>query len=155
METISEYEQQTKDIAKALCQNLFKSGKKIFLSLKGEVGAGKSTFCRGFIETWYACSSQKVSSQIISPSFSIARSYDDCKRPLVHLDFYRIKSEEDFNELGIEHYLSEYDCMIVEWLELIPNHGRWVPKAYTEVSIDFGSSSNQRRISIVDREKSS
>src|SRR5690349_13345600 len=69
----------------------------VFL-LEGELGAGKTTFTRGFVRA------QKRGARAVvqSPTFALARSYETEPR-VHHLDLYRIEAGVDdaLDELGL------------------------------------------------------
>ena len=100
---------QTKHIAADLAQRL--SGGEV-LCLQGELGAGKTSFVQGLAKAL------GVEGPVRSPTFTIMNVYDTCHpsiKQLIHLDFYRLKSEEA-HELGLEEWLGRSDVVAaVEW----------------------------------------
>ncbi|CAL7960628.1 tRNA threonylcarbamoyladenosine biosynthesis protein TsaE [Alphaproteobacteria bacterium] len=111
------------------------------LYLKGEVGVGKTTLVRAIIE--YFDLEQKV--VINSPTFNIGHQYkifDDIS--IWHFDLYRIKHEEELDELGILEILDNDICMI-EWPEVVLNK---IKAGSTVISIYFTNEINKRRITI-------
>lgn len=52
--------------------------------LDGEIGAGKTTFVRG------ALRALGVTGRVTSPTFTLARRYDDARIPASHLDLHRL-----------------------------------------------------------------
>lgn len=68
--------------------------------LEGEVGAGKTTFCQYF-------SGKKM----LSPTYSILSEGPN----LLHADFYRIESPEEFVHLELNLYLEKKDYFLAEW----------------------------------------
>jgi tRNA threonylcarbamoyladenosine biosynthesis protein TsaE len=88
---------------------------KTVIAFHGQMGAGKTTFIHAL------CDVKGVKDVVGSPTFSIINEYEyDCegtKKPLFHLDLYRIKDEEDALRAGVEDALfSGFTCM-VEWPE--------------------------------------
>ncbi len=86
---------------------------KTVIAFQGQMGAGKTTFIHAL------CDVKGVKDVVGSPTFSIINEYEyDCegtKKPLFHLDLYRIKDEEEALRAGVEDALcSGYICL-VEW----------------------------------------
>lgn len=94
---------------------------KVFIELRGELGAGKSTFARAFIAQWLAENGESSPDlNAISPTYNIARIYGD-KRPVAHLDLYRLMGLQELEQIGYERYFYEHDCVLIEWPEQIEN----------------------------------
>jgi len=72
---------QTEALAATLAQRLT-AGDVVLVS--GELGAGKTTFVRG------ACRALGVRGPVTSPTFTIARRYEDGRAPISHLDLFRL-----------------------------------------------------------------
>lgn len=92
------------------------------IGLQGELGAGKTQFVRGLAEG-LGLDPQQVS----SPTFVMAQEYEpadaESDRPiLVHIDAYRIKSDDDLTSIGWHGHgeeLREQAVVAVEWAALI------------------------------------
>lgn len=84
------------------------------LLLKGDLGAGKSTFARAFIRAL----AQGVEFDIPSPTFTLVQSYDETRIPVAHADLYRIGSPQELDELGFDELLKTH-VLAVEWPEKI------------------------------------
>ena len=77
--------------------------------LTGDLGAGKTTFTRGFGEAL------EVETPVSSPTFVVAREHTSLaegKPPLVHIDAYRVGSAAEFDELDIDPSRS---IVVAEW----------------------------------------
>ncbi|MFH1286636.1 MAG: tRNA (adenosine(37)-N6)-threonylcarbamoyltransferase complex ATPase subunit type 1 TsaE [Candidatus Magasanikbacteria bacterium] len=85
--------------------------------LHGDLGAGKTTFVKGLAQ------GLNINDDITSPTFSLMNVYDVEQaniQKLVHIDTYRLESEKDLTEIGIEDYLGNSNTVIViEWPEKI------------------------------------
>ncbi|OIO18307.1 MAG: tRNA (adenosine(37)-N6)-threonylcarbamoyltransferase complex ATPase subunit type 1 TsaE [Candidatus Magasanikbacteria bacterium CG_4_10_14_0_8_um_filter_32_14] len=88
--------------------------------LQGELGAGKTTMAKGIAK------GLGISDEIVSPTFTIMNVYnlENSKQTtvnrLVHIDTYRLESEDNLIEIGVEDYLGEQDTVtIIEWPEKI------------------------------------
>lgn len=73
--------------------------------LKGEMGAGKTTFVKKFVET------HEQSAGTMSPSYSVLSETPN----ILHGDFYRIEDKEEILHLELELYLEEKQFFLVEW----------------------------------------
>lgn len=85
------------------------------IALQGDLGSGKSTFARAFIQA-LAKSSEPF--DIPSPTFPIIQIYDNTRLPVAHVDLYRLSKSEEVAELGIVELISEH-MVLIEWPELI------------------------------------
>jgi len=88
----------------------------------GSMGAGKTTFIKAI------CKELGVEGPTSSPSFSIVNEYKGAGGiKLYHFDFYRLKSEAEASDIGLEEYLDSGHYCFMEWPERIegllpPNH---------------------------------
>ena len=85
--------------------------------LYGEIGVGKTTFARLFINNFEKHKKLKKS-EVLSPTFNIVFQYKINDFIVEHYDFYRLKSEKEINNTGLFENLEEV-ITIVEWPELI------------------------------------
>ena len=83
--------------------------------LEGELGAGKSELARGIAR------GLGVTETVTSPSFTILNVYESGRCPLYHFDWYRLESEEELYELGMDEYLGGDGVAVVEWAERCPD----------------------------------
>jgi tRNA threonylcarbamoyladenosine biosynthesis protein TsaE len=84
--------------------------------LKGELGAGKTTWARGFIAGLGGCAHQ-----VSSPTYSVLHSYTTPAGKVYHLDLYRLGPSGVWT-LGLEDSIAQADRLIVEWAG---NEGPW------------------------------
>lgn len=85
------------------------------LCLYGDLGAGKTTFVKGFAK------GLGISDRIISPTFPLIREHDlpDGKK-FYHIDLYRIQNQNELKELGLKELFSDPNAIVViEWAEKI------------------------------------
>lgn len=82
------------------------------LAIKGDLGAGKTTFLKGFISELTGIEPD----QIQSPTFTYLQVYNDY---LYHFDLYRIKHYEQFESAGFADYLQAGGICCIEWAERI------------------------------------
>ncbi len=79
------------------------------VALIGDLGAGKTQFVKGIAEA-FGFPPEDVS----SPTFTIAHEYDG-SNVLYHMDLYRIASEAELHQAGIEEYLNAGGICLIEW----------------------------------------
>ena len=90
------------------------TGENKIFAFYGSMGAGKTTLIKAI------CKVLGAIDIIRSPSFTIVNEYITSKgESLYHIDFYRIKKQEEVFDLGIEEYLTSDSYCFMEWPELI------------------------------------
>ena len=113
---ISNSEKETFNFAKNFAKQL-KGGE--IIELYGNLGAGKTIFTKGLA---FGIGIREV---VNSPTFVIMKIYKIKKKyykikNLVHIDAYRINSDEDVVDIGIKEYFNRDDTIIIiEWAENI------------------------------------
>ena len=110
--------EETWELAKRFAAEL-KSGD--IVCLEGDLGAGKTTFTQG------VAAALGVSGRVTSPTFCLVQEHlANPAQPanpahpsafLVHMDLYRLNSEEDVLAIGWEDYLARGAILFVEWPE--------------------------------------
>jgi tRNA threonylcarbamoyladenosine biosynthesis protein TsaE len=110
------------------------------IAFHGEMGAGKTTF----IST--LCKAMGVEGATSSPTFSIINQYvSDGGTTIYHMDWYRLRDEEEAIQAGVEDALySGYLCL-VEWPEKAPS---LLPSDTLHVKLE-AINSNTRRLTII------
>lgn len=109
--------------------------------LRGALGMGKTVFARGL-----AAGLGVPAEAVRSPTFALLNSYRG-RLPVYHVDLYRIDSEADLDEIGLEEVLGRDGVAVVEWAERL---GPYRPRRSVEVTLEDGGG-NARRIRIDDR----
>jgi tRNA threonylcarbamoyladenosine biosynthesis protein TsaE len=87
------------------------------IALSGDLGAGKTTFTQALGRRL------GITEDMTSPTFTIMKGYettDDTFTHVVHMDAYRIESEEELRPLRFDEILKMPNTLLViEWAELI------------------------------------
>ena len=109
--TASHSAEETREIGRRLAETL-RAGDVILL--EGDLGAGKSELARGIAK------GLGVTETVTSPSFTILNVYGTGRIPLYHFDWYRLESEEELYELGMDEYLGGDGAAVVEWPDRCP-----------------------------------
>jgi tRNA threonylcarbamoyladenosine biosynthesis protein TsaE len=125
-EIITNSAKETKEFGKIKAKNI--KGGEIFC-LKGDLGAGKTTFSQGFLR------GLEVKGAITSPTFVVMKQYDVKNKTLdikniYHIDTYRVESV-DVLALGWEEIIKDKkNVILVEWPEkikdIIPAEAIWL-----------------------------
>ena len=107
-------EKLTKELAKKFTKYL-KGGEFIFLY--GEMGVGKTTFVKYFINE-YQKINNLAQTEITSPTFSLLNEYQVKDIRIKHYDLFRINRKEDINNLDIFEKDNKL-ITLIEWPQLI------------------------------------
>ena len=107
-------EKFTKELAKDFTKYL-RGGEFVFLY--GEIGVGKTTFVKYFINE-YQKSKNLKQTEITSPTFSLLNEYHVKDLRIKHYDLFRINKKEDANSLDIFEQDNKL-ITLIEWPELI------------------------------------
>ena len=107
---LSSGEEDTRLIARALGRSLVPGD---VVALTGDLGAGKTVFCKGVGEALGI-----LPDRIVSPSFTIMTEHQG-RLPLCHVDVYRLSSEDEARDIGLDEILSGNRICVVEWAEKI------------------------------------
>ena len=107
-------EKLTKELAKEFIKYL-KGGEFVFLY--GEMGVGKTTFVKYFINE-YQKINNLTQTEIISPTFSLLNEYQVKDIRIKHYDLFRINRKEDINNLDIFEKDNKL-ITLIEWPQLI------------------------------------
>jgi len=79
----------------------------------GDMGVGKTTLIKELARKL------GVQDTLSSPTYSIVNEYLLDNDKLYHFDFYRINSEEEVLDIGIEDYFESTHWKLIEWPEKV------------------------------------
>jgi tRNA threonylcarbamoyladenosine biosynthesis protein TsaE len=124
----------TREFGAALAE-LARPGDLVLLA--GDLGAGKTALAQGFGR------GLGIQTPITSPTFTLAREYDEGRLDMHHLDVYRLEHMAEIYDIGLPEMLDEGAVTLVEWGDaIIPA----VPADYLEVRLTFGDGDDDREI---------
>lgn len=101
-------------------------GDRVLLS--GDMGSGKTTFVALVAKFLHS------RALVTSPTFTLIQRYE-ADLPLVHMDLYRLESEQALLNLDIEAYL--YDARTVVFIEWPERLGRLRPEVYLKIEFSY------------------
>ncbi len=130
------------DLAKKIISTKSIDGAYV-IGLEGELGAGKTTFVKGFAKAL------GVKERITSPTFVIMKRYElrGVYKLLYHIDAYRLKDEKELIQLGIEEIFSNPgNIVLIEWADRVK---KILPKNRISIHMDHVSK-KERKINITE-----
>ena len=77
--------------------------------LRGEMGAGKSVFCRGVAR------GVGVEGPVPSPTFTLLNIHEGTQKKLYHFDLYRLDDADALYEMGLNEYIGADGVTLIEW----------------------------------------
>ncbi len=120
-----------------------KVSKEDCLYLYGEIGSGKTTFSRYFIN--HIQKREKAQkTDVLSPTFNLLYEYEIKKIKIMHYDLYRLKNINEIKQLGIFE-ISEKTIKIIEWPELLKDK----IKNKLEIKFEYTKNENERKIKLL------
>ena len=114
-------------------------GDSIFLY--GEIGVGKTTFTRYLINS-IEFKNKLKKSEILSPTFNIVFEYNINDFTIKHFDLYRLKNENEVENIGLFKY-SDKTITVIEWPEQLKK------KPINRIEIFFKYSENMTKRSLI------
>ena len=112
-------EKSTREFAEKLT-SYFKGGEYIFLH--GEMGVGKTTFVKYFINKFQTDEQIKLT-EVTSPTFNLLNEYETNNFLIKHYDLFRIKNILEIKDLDIFEK-NEKNITLVEWPQLLKNNNK-------------------------------
>ncbi|UNY98152.1 tRNA (adenosine(37)-N6)-threonylcarbamoyltransferase complex ATPase subunit type 1 TsaE [Zhouia spongiae] len=99
----------------SIARHILNNAKSNVLLFYGEMGVGKTTLIKEIVKEL------GVKDITSSPTFSIVNEYEGNNGKIYHFDFYRLESEDEAYDIGLEDYLYTDNLCLIEWPEKIKN----------------------------------
>lgn len=123
----------TEAFGRRLAQGLFPGA---VIALVGPLGAGKTHLTRAIAEGLSIADARAVS----SPTFVLIQEYR-ARLPIFHFDAYRLTSERDFLDLGVQEYFEGNGVCLVEWADRVRG---CLPEGYLEIALEVTGETGRR-----------
>ena len=106
--------------------------------LVGPIGAGKTTFAKGFVKRF------GFKGPIKSPTFTIVESYYFDSLRINHFDLFRLNAAAELEHIGVEDYVDRGTTLLIEWPEI---GAGYLPEP--DVTLSLSVSGSIRRASVM------
>ena len=132
-------ENETEELAGTFLKKI-KPGSFIFLY--GEIGVGKTTFIRYFINQFQKLNKLEIT-EVTSPTFNLLNEYQINDLKINHYDLFRLKSAEEIKNLDLFED-NKNIITLVEWPQIIKEK----PKNLIELVFEYGKDHKTRSVQI-------
>jgi tRNA threonylcarbamoyladenosine biosynthesis protein TsaE len=107
------------------------------VALRGDLGAGKTSFARAVIQ---ALAGTEI--EVPSPTFTLVQTYELTPAPIWHFDLYRLVDSGEIEELGWDDARAD-GVALVEWPERLAGY---VPAERLDVCLELGQGTQRRAV---------
>jgi tRNA threonylcarbamoyladenosine biosynthesis protein TsaE len=104
------------------------------IALVGNLGAGKTRLARAI-----AAALEVDEKLVTSPTFVLIQEYNG-RLPVFHFDTYRLRSIEEFLDLGVEEYFEAGGVCLIEWADRVAGV---LPDDVLRIEIDIAGESTR------------
>ena len=84
-------------------------GAPAVLYLRGDLGTGKTTLARGFLEQL------GIDTPVRSPTYTLLELYRAGMLTVLHLDLYRLRLPAELEELGLREWAQPHPVWLIDW----------------------------------------
>jgi tRNA threonylcarbamoyladenosine biosynthesis protein TsaE len=110
------------------------------VALCGTLGAGKTRLVQAIAEA-----SGVPRGEVVSPTFVLIQEHHG-RRPVYHIDVYRLRDEDEFLQLGPEEYFESPGLTLVEWADRVEH---CLPRQRIEIRAEV-TGPDSRRFEVLD-----
>ena len=121
-------EQAMIDFGQRLSTVVGRNTDPILVMLSGDLGAGKTTLCRGLLMGLGYMGAVK------SPTYTLIEVYDLSLGKVIHADLYRLVDPQELEHMGFSDYLEGSQLCLIEWPE---NGSGYLPKPDLMIKINL------------------
>jgi tRNA threonylcarbamoyladenosine biosynthesis protein TsaE len=133
---ITRSSEETEDVGFRLGSFLKEKGGTVTVCLFGDLGAGKTTFVKGFASAFGI-----PGREIGSASFVIVAEYET-NPPFYHIDLYRLGDEPCAEDIGLWEYIESGGIVVIEWAEKLGE----LPEGAVSVNFEYLGEENRQII---------
>ena len=133
---------ETEDIGGKISNSVLKESNSypVLIFLIGELGAGKTTLCKGFLK------GLGHKGLIKSPTYNLVETYEFSNLVVFHFDFYQISHQKELSNVGIQEYLNTNNSIsIIEWPEKMVT---FLPHPDIQIVIHHSEKKEERSLEI-------
>jgi len=126
------------DEIEQVAQKILTENPKKVILFYGNMGVGKTTLIKELAKKL------GVNDTTSSPTFSLVNEYHISENQYIyHFDVYRLKSETEALDMGIDDYLYSGNWCFIEWAENIPN---LIPDEHSIIKLELMPDTKRRLI---------
>jgi tRNA threonylcarbamoyladenosine biosynthesis protein TsaE len=111
MRTHARTAEDTEDLGRRLARARPAADALAVLYLRGELGAGKTTFARGFLRAL------GMADAVPSPTYTLLELYPAGALTVVHVDLFRVRDAAELESLGLREWARPGHVWLIEWPE--------------------------------------
>src|SRR5580693_7392852 len=105
------------------------------VALCGTLGAGKTRLVQAIAEGLGV-----NRRDVVSPTFVLIQEYGG-RRKIYHIDAYRLRDDDEFQQLGPDEYFESDGLVLIEWADRVE---RSLPREHVEICVEVTGSESRR-----------
>jgi tRNA threonylcarbamoyladenosine biosynthesis protein TsaE len=105
------------------------------VALLGTLGAGKTRLVQAIAEGLGV-----DRRDVVSPTFVLIQEHRG-RRPIYHIDAYRLRDDDEFQQLGPDEYFESDGLVLIEWADRVE---RSLPREHVEIRVEVTGAGSRR-----------